>query len=79
MTVENVIAKKVLQQVSNKVTFPREPKVTTACKALINKILLPVKARIRIPGIRNDAWFTFTPTDKAGSSREHSVSLSWPQ
>ncbi|XP_017784026.1 PREDICTED: testis-specific serine/threonine-protein kinase 3-like isoform X2 [Nicrophorus vespilloides] len=62
----------LLKQVSNKVTFPRDPKASSACKALINKILAPLKVRARISGIRTDAWFNYTTTDKAGSSKEGS-------
>ncbi|KAK9736791.1 Protein kinase domain [Popillia japonica] len=35
----------LLKQVSNKVTFPREPKVSPACRTLITKILAPLKKR----------------------------------
>ncbi|XP_023312990.1 testis-specific serine/threonine-protein kinase 3-like [Anoplophora glabripennis] len=51
--------KELLKQVSNKVSFPKDPKVSGNCRALINKILAPLKSRIRITGIRNDAWFNF--------------------
>lgn len=62
-----------MQQVSSKVTYPRDPKVSSACKTLINKILLPVKVRIKISGIRTDPWFNYAPGEKAGSSKEQSV------
>lgn len=51
--------KELLKQVSNKVTFPKEPKVSGNCKSLINKILAPLKSRIRISGIKTDTWFNF--------------------
>lgn len=45
-----------LQQVQNKVSFPREPKVTTDCRKLITKILAPLKVRVKIPQILADTW-----------------------
>lgn len=63
------------QQVSNKVNFPREPKVSSACKSLINKILAPLKARIKISGIKQDQWYAYTPSEKAGSSRDQGQSV----
>lgn len=44
------------QQVSNKVTFPREPRVSTECKQLIMRILAPIKVRISLTEIFNDPW-----------------------
>lgn len=43
---------------SNKVNFPRDPRISNNCKSLVNKILAPLKSRIRITGIRVDTWFT---------------------
>ncbi|XP_022904654.1 testis-specific serine/threonine-protein kinase 3-like isoform X2 [Onthophagus taurus] len=62
----------LLKQVSNKVTFPREPKVTTSCRTLISKILAPLKVRLRVSGIRNDPWYNYVG-DKAGSSKDHAT------
>jgi len=62
----------LLKQVSNKVTFPRDPKVSGSCKGLINKILAPLKSRARISGIKSDPWFNYTG-EKPGSSKEHST------
>lgn len=45
-----------LQQVQNKVTFPREPKVSVECRKLITKILAPLKLRVKIPQILADPW-----------------------
>ncbi|XP_011561202.2 testis-specific serine/threonine-protein kinase 3 isoform X1 [Plutella xylostella] len=46
----------LLKQVQNKVTFPREPKVSSDCKKLITKILAPLKVRVKIPQILADPW-----------------------
>lgn len=40
----------------NKVSFPREPKVSTDCRKLITKILAPLKVRVKIPQILADVW-----------------------
>lgn len=45
-----------LQQVQNKVSFPREPKVSTECRKLVTKILAPLKVRVKIPQILADPW-----------------------
>ncbi|KAJ8935327.1 hypothetical protein NQ314_012882 [Rhamnusium bicolor] len=65
--------KELIKQVSNKVNFPKEPKVSVNCKSLISKILAPLKSRIRITGIRNDSWYTF---DAPGTSKEKRDSTS---
>lgn len=44
------------QQVQNKVSFPREPKVSAECRKLITKILAPLKVRVKIPQILAEAW-----------------------
>ncbi|XP_026729208.1 testis-specific serine/threonine-protein kinase 3-like isoform X2 [Trichoplusia ni] len=46
----------LLKQVQNKVSFPREPKVSTDCRKLITKILAPLKVRVKIPQILADTW-----------------------
>ncbi|XP_011307163.1 testis-specific serine/threonine-protein kinase 4-like [Fopius arisanus] len=46
----------LLKQVQSKVTFPKMPKVSYACRALINKILVPQRARARIQMIKEDPW-----------------------
>lgn len=56
---------------SNKVTFPKDPKASTACKTLINKILAPLKTRARISTIKSDPWYNYSG-EKPGSSREQS-------
>lgn len=48
----------MFQQVQSKVTFPKEPKISTRCRTLILQILAPVKQRIRLAGIKNDPWLT---------------------
>ncbi|XP_072380410.1 testis-specific serine/threonine-protein kinase 3-like [Diabrotica undecimpunctata] len=55
--------KELIKQVSNKVSFPKEPKISSSCRSLINKILAPLKSRIRISGIRIDPWFAFDQSD----------------
>ncbi|CAH1275338.1 unnamed protein product [Diabrotica balteata] len=55
--------KELIKQVSNKVSFPKEPKISSSCRSLINKILAPLKSRIRISGIRIDPWFAFAQSD----------------
>ncbi|KAL1493961.1 hypothetical protein ABEB36_009640 [Hypothenemus hampei] len=61
--------KELIKQVSSKVVFPKEPKVHSNCKSLINKILAPLKSRIRISGIKQDQWFSFEE-NQASTSRE---------
>ncbi|XP_053614958.1 testis-specific serine/threonine-protein kinase 4-like isoform X3 [Plodia interpunctella] len=46
----------LLKQVQNKVSFPREPKVSTECRKLITRILAPLKVRLKIPQILADPW-----------------------
>lgn len=48
----------LLRQVQNKVTFPREPRVSSNCRQLIVKILAPLKQRLKIPAIKSDTWLT---------------------
>ncbi|XP_028134381.1 testis-specific serine/threonine-protein kinase 3-like [Diabrotica virgifera virgifera] len=66
--------KELIKQVSNKVTFPKEPKISSICKSLINKILAPLKSRIRISGIKIDPWFTFTQPDLSRARADSSDS-----
>lgn len=54
-----------LQQVSGKISFPREPKVSSSCKLLISKILSPLKHRINIPSILSDPWCAPSSTNVA--------------
>ncbi|XP_056646977.1 testis-specific serine/threonine-protein kinase 3-like [Diorhabda sublineata] len=68
--------RELIKQVSNKVNFPREPKVSGACKSLINKILAPLKSRIRISGIRIDPWFVHMHTVPSQEKPETSKSIS---
>ncbi|KAG5894236.1 hypothetical protein JTB14_007863 [Gonioctena quinquepunctata] len=65
--------KELLKQVSNKVVFPKDSKVSSSCRALINQILSPLKSRIRISGIRRDPWFTFDETEAGTSSQKKSL------
>lgn len=46
----------LLKQVQHKVMFPKEPNVSPECKALITKILSPVKSRLGIKVIMIDHW-----------------------
>ncbi|XP_066584442.1 testis-specific serine/threonine-protein kinase 3-like [Prorops nasuta] len=48
----------LLKQVQNKVHFPKIPKVSQACRSLINRILVSQRSRLRIPNIRSDSWLT---------------------
>ncbi|KAJ8916542.1 hypothetical protein NQ315_000184 [Exocentrus adspersus] len=66
--------KELLKQVSNKVNFPKDPKVSNSCKSLINKILAPLKSRIRISGIKIDLWYCYD--DEAGTSKDRKDSSS---
>ncbi|ENN80185.1 hypothetical protein YQE_03381, partial [Dendroctonus ponderosae] len=61
--------KELIKQVSSKVVFPKDPKVSSGCKSLINKILAPLKSRIRLSGIKMDQWFLFEE-GQAGSSKD---------
>ncbi|XP_060530488.1 testis-specific serine/threonine-protein kinase 3-like [Cylas formicarius] len=67
--------KELVKQVSNKVRFPKEPRVTLNCKSLINKILAPLKSRIRISGIKLDPWFIYDEEQQASSSKERKSSI----
>ncbi|XP_076268584.1 testis-specific serine/threonine-protein kinase 3-like isoform X2 [Rhynchophorus ferrugineus] len=69
--------KELIKQVSSKVVFPKEPKISVSCKSLINKILAPLKSRIRISGIRTDGWFAYDE-DQAGSSKDRKSVVSEP-
>ncbi|XP_033323921.2 testis-specific serine/threonine-protein kinase 3 [Megalopta genalis] len=46
----------LLKQVQSKVSFPKTPIVSQACRSLISRILVPQRTRLRIDNIRNDAW-----------------------
>lgn len=46
----------IIQQVQNKVVFPKEPNVSQACRSLISRILVPQRIRMNIDNIRNDMW-----------------------
>lgn len=59
--------RELLKQVSNKVVFPKEPKVSNSCKALIHKILAPLKNRVKISVIRQDGWFNQSDESPGGS------------
>nr|XP_034180183.1 testis-specific serine/threonine-protein kinase 4-like isoform X2 [Osmia lignaria] len=48
----------LLKQVQNKITFPKEPKVSQACRSLIARILVPQRTRLHIDNIRNDVWLS---------------------
>nr|CAH7734998.1 unnamed protein product [Callosobruchus chinensis] len=61
--------RELIKQVSNKVVFPKDPKISHTCKSLISKILAPLKSRIRMNGIRQDQWFMFDP-DAASTSKD---------
>ncbi|KAG8222547.1 hypothetical protein J437_LFUL004583 [Ladona fulva] len=46
----------LLKQVQKKVRFPKQPTVSTRCRALITQILAPYRVRIHMPGILDDPW-----------------------
>lgn len=46
----------MFKQVQSKVTFPKAPKVSYACRALISRILVPQRSRVRIREILEDNW-----------------------
>ncbi|KAK0168888.1 hypothetical protein PV327_002650 [Microctonus hyperodae] len=46
----------LLKQVQSKVTFPKVPKVSYACRALISRILVPQRLRVKIRDIHEDNW-----------------------
>ncbi|KAK1117104.1 hypothetical protein K0M31_017026 [Melipona bicolor] len=48
----------LLKQVQSKVTFPKEPNVSQACRSLISRILVPQRIRLDIDRIRNDVWLS---------------------
>ncbi|KAJ8681288.1 hypothetical protein QAD02_017075 [Eretmocerus hayati] len=47
---------KLLKQVQSKVVFPKSPKVSSACRNLITRILVPQRSRPKIPEIQKDVW-----------------------
>ncbi|CAH2042490.1 unnamed protein product, partial [Iphiclides podalirius] len=57
-----------LLKVQNKVSFPREPKVSAECRKLITKILSPLKMRVKIPQILADPWLN--PNQSAKEDNE---------
>ncbi|KAL3288636.1 hypothetical protein HHI36_003069 [Cryptolaemus montrouzieri] len=65
--------RELIKQVSNKVIFPKEPRVSPVCKTLINKILSPAKSRVRISGIRNDQWFSHVSVPASVNKEPSSV------
>ncbi|XP_067002226.1 testis-specific serine/threonine-protein kinase 4-like [Anabrus simplex] len=63
----------LLKQVQSKVTFPKEPKVSSACKSLITRILAPARSRLRITAIRNDPWLLVAADTATSSSTDNSM------
>lgn len=59
------------QQVQNKVSFPREPKVSAECRKLVTRILSPLKIRVKIPQILADPWLN--PNQPAPRSEDIST------
>lgn len=47
----------------SKLTFPKEPKVSIQCKTLIQRILSPVRSRVRLPAIVSDPWLELSSSD----------------
>ncbi|KAH0540894.1 testis-specific serine/threonine-protein kinase 4-like isoform X1 [Cotesia glomerata] len=46
----------LLKQVQNHVKFPKDPKVSYACRSLIRRILVPQQSRIKMDTIKSDDW-----------------------
>nr|CAD7200021.1 unnamed protein product [Timema douglasi] len=63
----------LLKQVQAKVQFPKEPRVSSACKALIRSILAPARSRLKMTAIRNDVWFTLNSDVTRSPSSEDSL------
>ncbi|KAI5753364.1 hypothetical protein M8J77_026227 [Diaphorina citri] len=69
----------LLKQVQNKVTFPKQPEVSTECKELISNILSPVQTRPRLKTIAEDRWLKPKPksrgVDKAEAELDHYIDM----
>nr|CAD7413190.1 unnamed protein product [Timema cristinae] len=65
--------KQLLKQVQAKVTFPKEPKVSSACRSFITRILAPARSRLNISAIRNDLWLAMTSDVTRSPSSEDSL------
>ncbi|XP_015592495.1 testis-specific serine/threonine-protein kinase 4-like [Cephus cinctus] len=63
----------LLKQVQNKVTFPKDPKVSQPCRVLITRILAPQRTRLRIAIIRNDPWLIVAVAIAQTSTTDKSV------
>nr|CAD7449322.1 unnamed protein product [Timema bartmani] len=63
----------LLKQVQAKVTFPKEPRVSSACRSLITRILAPARRRLPITAIRHDRWFILTSDVSQSPSSEDSL------
>nr|CAD7435481.1 unnamed protein product [Timema monikensis] len=61
------------RQVQAKVIFPKEPRVSSACKALTRRILAPARSRLKMTAIRNDVWFTLSSDVTRSLSSEDSL------
>ncbi|KOX71604.1 Testis-specific serine/threonine-protein kinase 4 [Melipona quadrifasciata] len=57
-------------QVQNKVTFPKEPNVSQACRSLISRILVPQRIRLDIDRVRNDIWLSLSLVDAQTSTTD---------
>ncbi|XP_063540347.1 testis-specific serine/threonine-protein kinase 3-like isoform X2 [Cydia strobilella] len=66
-----------LLKVQNKVSFPREPRVSADCRKLITKVLTPLKMRVKIPQILADPWLNPNqPKDEEADATQESASNS---
>ncbi|XP_063626680.1 testis-specific serine/threonine-protein kinase 3-like isoform X2 [Cydia splendana] len=66
-----------LLKVQNKVSFPREPRVSADCRKLITKVLAPLKMRVKIPQILADPWLNPNqPRDEEPDGTQESASNS---
>ncbi|XP_043280585.1 testis-specific serine/threonine-protein kinase 4-like [Venturia canescens] len=63
----------LLKQVQSKVTFPKAPKISSECRSLIMRILMPQKTRIKIADIRSDPWLAVPVSEAETSTTEKSL------
>ncbi|XP_076620720.1 testis-specific serine/threonine-protein kinase 3 [Colletes latitarsis] len=67
----------LLKQVQSKVTFPKEPIVSDACRMLISRILVPQQTRLHIDNIRNNAWLVASLVTAQTSTSDTLMNVSY--
>ncbi|KAG7210528.1 hypothetical protein KM043_012049 [Ampulex compressa] len=65
----------LLKQVQNKVTFPKQPKVSQSCRSLIMRILVPQRSRLQMDNIRNDVWLAASLVTAQTSTTDSLIKL----